>query len=95
MASDMDLMLCGHLHGGQVILPLIGPIYAPSKYGVMYCGGMYECGNLLIHVSRGVGAMDPLRWNCLPEISLLELQIVAATQESDRLTSVSQVPLIV
>ena len=95
VANDFDLMLCGHLHGGQVILPVIGPVYSPSKYGVMYSGGLYECGDLLIHVSRGVGAMDTLRWNCPPEISLLELHIMTPTQESDTLAAVNAVPVTV
>lgn len=71
--SDFDLMLSGHNHGGQVRLPVIGPVYSPSKYGVRYSGGVYEYDRLLIHVSRGVSSMDALRWNCRPEITLLEL----------------------
>ena len=71
--SDFDVMLCGHNHGGQVRLPVIGPVYSPSQYGVRYSGGTYEHEHLLIHVSRGTGSMDALQWNCRPEITLLEL----------------------
>jgi uncharacterized protein len=74
VAQGFDAMLCGHNHGGQVRLPIIGPVYSPSKYGVRYSGGVYEHGEMLIHVSRGVGAMDALRWNCRPEITLLEFE---------------------
>ncbi len=73
--SDVDLMLCGHNHGGQVRLPVIGPVYSPSKFGVRYSGGVYEFQNVLMHVSRGTGGMDRFRWNCRPEITLLELDV--------------------
>jgi len=71
--NDFDLMLCGHNHGGQVVLPFVGPVYSPSCYGVQYAGGAFRYRSLLMHVSRGLGAKDPLRWNCRPEVSLLEL----------------------
>ncbi|MEO1979260.1 MAG: metallophosphoesterase [Fuerstiella sp.] len=73
--QQFDLMLCGHNHGGQVVLPAIGPVYAPSRYGVKYAGGTYRHGQMLIHVSRGLGAKEPLRWNACPEITLLEIEI--------------------
>lgn len=74
VVQDFDAMLCGHNHGGQVRLPIIGPVYSPSKYGVRYSGGSYQHNDMLIHVSRGTGAMDPFRWNCRPEITLLEFE---------------------
>jgi predicted MPP superfamily phosphohydrolase len=74
MQNQFDLMLCGHNHGGQVVLPVIGPVYSPSKFGVRYAGGLFEHSDLLMHVSRGVSSKEPLRWNCLPEVTLLKLQ---------------------
>ncbi|MCR9198055.1 MAG: metallophosphoesterase [Planctomycetaceae bacterium] len=82
--NDFDLMLCGHNHGGQVVLPVIGPIYSPSCYGVRYAGGAFRYRSLLMHVSRGLGARDPLRWNCRPEVSLLELSAPSGRQADDR-----------
>ncbi len=73
--NRFDLMLCGHNHGGQVVLPVIGPVYSPSIYGVKYAGGLFEHGEMLIHVSRGVGGKDRLRCNCRPEVTLLELRV--------------------
>ncbi|MEO2017197.1 MAG: metallophosphoesterase [Fuerstiella sp.] len=75
VANQFDLMLCGHNHGGQVVLPGIGPVYSPSKYGVKYAGGTYRRGQMLIHVSRGLAAKEALRWNACPEITLLEIEI--------------------
>ena len=73
VSSNFDLMLAGHNHGGQVVLPVIGPVYSPSKYGVKYAGGLFQHQDLLIHVSRGIAGRDTLRWNCLPEVTLLRI----------------------
>ena len=69
----VSLLLAGHLHGGQIRLPLIGPVVSPSFHGVRFSGGRYRCGRTLLHVSRGVAGMQPLRWNCCPELTQLEL----------------------
>ncbi len=71
--QDVDLMLAGHLHGGQVRLPLFGAIFAPSRYGIRYTTGAFTAGNTVMHVSRGTGSLAPLRYNCPPEIALLTL----------------------
>jgi len=71
--SGYDLMLSGHTHGGQVVLPLIGPVYSPSVFGVSFVSGLFRMGPLTVHVTRGIGAKDPLRWNCCPELTCLEV----------------------
>jgi predicted MPP superfamily phosphohydrolase len=76
-ARDVDLVLAGHLHGGQVRLPFFGAIFAPSRYGVRYSHGVFTAGNTVMHVSRGTGSLTPLRYNCPPEISLLTLGSVS------------------
>lgn len=68
-----NLMLSGHTHGGQVVLPLIGPVYSPSIDGVSFVSGLFQLGRLSLHVSRGVGAKDPMRWRCSPELTCLEV----------------------
>jgi hypothetical protein len=55
------------------VLPLIGPVYSPSIYGVSYVSGLFQVGTLSMHVSRGIGAKDPLRWRCCPELTCLEV----------------------
>lgn len=72
-ANDVDLILAGHLHGGQVRLPLLGAITAPSLHGVRYASGVFRAGNTVMHVSRGTGSLTPLRYNCPPEIAVLKL----------------------
>jgi predicted MPP superfamily phosphohydrolase len=73
-ANDVDLMLAGHVHGGQVCLPLLGPITAPSFYGVRYAAGTFCKGDTVMHVSRGTSSLTPIRWNCPPEIAVLTLR---------------------
>jgi predicted MPP superfamily phosphohydrolase len=75
-AHDFDLMLAGHNHGGQIRLPYLGALITPSRYGCRYAGGLYHEPPVLLHVSRGVGGIHPIRLNCAPEIALLTLQAV-------------------
>jgi hypothetical protein len=68
------LMLAGHNHGGQIRLPVIGSVFAPSRYGRCYdCGTFFEAPTLL-HVHRGLGAQHPVRYNCRPEVAKLILR---------------------
>jgi hypothetical protein len=68
-----DLMLSGHTHGGQIRFPLLGPIVAPSAYGVKYANGVFFEAPTLMHVSRGISAIIPIRLNCAPELAKLVL----------------------
>jgi predicted MPP superfamily phosphohydrolase len=72
--NDFDLILAGHNHGGQIQLPILGPILAPSLSGVRYACGTFRRGTTVLHVSRGTGGLTPFRWNCPPEIALLVLE---------------------
>jgi predicted MPP superfamily phosphohydrolase len=70
---DADLLLAGHTHGGQIRLPWIGPIFAPSRAGVAYASGLFYDPPTIMEVTRGVSGELPLRWNCAPEIVRLVL----------------------
>ena len=72
--QDVDLVLAGHNHGGQVVLPVIGPVYSPSWYGVRYASGVFWQEPCLMHVTRGVSGLHPLRWRCRPELVKLVLR---------------------
>lgn len=72
-ARQFELMLAGHTHGGQIRLPLIGALIAPSWHGSYYAGGTYYEEPTLLHVSRGLAGIHPIRWNCPPELALLTL----------------------
>jgi predicted MPP superfamily phosphohydrolase len=73
-ANGIDLMLAGHVHGGQVRLPLIGSILVPSRYGRRYDCGTFDEPPTVMHVSRGLSGQEPLRYNCRPEVTKLVLQ---------------------
>ena len=90
--QKFDLMFAGHTHGGQIRFPILGPIVAPSHFGVKYASGVFHESPTLLHVSRGVSGLDPIRINCLPEVTKITLR--AAIVEKDA-TPVSQVEQLV
>ena len=67
-----NLMLSGHTHGGQVIVPLYGPPIVPVR-DLRYLEGLKPWGERLIHVTRGVGNLMGVRFGCRPEVAILEL----------------------
>ena len=67
-----DLLLCGHTHGGQIVLPLLGAPWTPVR-DKRFIAGMYSWENRWIHITRGVGNVHGGRFNCPPEVSLLTL----------------------
>ncbi|MFJ8526467.1 metallophosphoesterase [Bacillus sp. NPDC094106] len=73
--QQIDLVLSGHAHGGQVRLPLIGGLVAPNQ-GVLpkYTAGLYEEQNTSMIVSRGLGnSVIPQRVFNRPEIVVVQL----------------------
>jgi hypothetical protein len=68
-----DLMLSGHTHGGQILVPFRGARYAPVK-DKRYIAGLKPWGTRQIHVTRGVGNIGGVRMGCRPEASLLILE---------------------
>jgi predicted MPP superfamily phosphohydrolase len=71
-ALDVPLVLSGHTHGGQVVLPLVGAV-AAQKFPVI--AGIGRRDHTTMFVSRGVGTIYvPVRINCPPEVAVLTLQ---------------------
>jgi uncharacterized protein len=67
------LMLAGHSHGGQVRLPGVGTISAPSG-GRRFVSGFNRANGLTIYTSRGAGIYrPPVRFRCAPEVTLITL----------------------
>jgi predicted MPP superfamily phosphohydrolase len=71
----VDLMLSGHLHGGQVWIPGIGAPWCPSYYGSKYARGLVQGPTTRVFTSPGLGTAGlPVRFNATPEISVIELR---------------------
>jgi predicted MPP superfamily phosphohydrolase len=81
-------MLAGHVHGGQIRLPLFGPIFVPSRYSRRYDCGTFDEPPTLLHVSRGLSGQHPLRYNCRPEVTKI---ILVGSQRSQLTNRVEQV----
>lgn len=70
----IDLMLAGHVHGGQIRLPVLGSVFVPSRFSRKYdCGTFYEAPTLM-HVGRGLAGQHPLRFFCKPEVTWIVLR---------------------
>ncbi len=76
--AGVDLMLSGHVHGGQIRFPLFGSVLVPSRYGRRYDCGVFDEAPTLLHVSRGLSGDYPLRYLCRPEATLLTLRCSVA-----------------
>jgi predicted MPP superfamily phosphohydrolase len=72
--AKVDLMLSGHVHGGQIRFPLFGSMLVPSAYGRSFDCGTFDLPPTLLHVSRGLSGEHPVRYNCKPEVTLLTLR---------------------
>ena len=71
-ALNVPLVLSGHTHGGQVVLPLVGAV-AAQKFPVV--AGIGRRDRTTLFVSRGVGTIYvPVRINCPPEVAVLTLR---------------------
>lgn len=73
-ANGVDLLLAGHVHGGQFRLPIVGPILSPSRHGVKYAMGVFDAPRTVLHVSAGLGGKIPFRLRCPPEAARLILR---------------------
>ena len=69
-----DLQISGHTHGGQIVLPLIGPPLLPEM-GRKYPSGLYNIKDMLLYTNRGIGVTTiNARFNCRPEITVFTLE---------------------
>jgi uncharacterized protein len=75
VAGDCSLVLSGHLHGGQICLPLPGGKLRLAHTAWKFDEGVFEQGTMTVVVSRGTGTtLLPLRLCARPEASLLRLR---------------------
>jgi len=70
----VDLQLSAHSHGGQIRVPLVGPLYLPPL-ARKYPWGLRRVGDMMLYTNCGIGTIRlPIRWNCPPEITLISLR---------------------
>jgi predicted MPP superfamily phosphohydrolase len=68
------LVLAGHLHAGQITLPLPGKRIPLAHPRWQYLHGLYERGGTVMHVSAGLGTtFVPFRFLARPEATELVL----------------------
>jgi uncharacterized protein len=71
-ALSVPLLLSGHTHGGQIVLPGLGAVAAR---GFPVVAGAARRENTTVFVSRGVGTVYvPVRLNCPPEVAILTIR---------------------
>ncbi len=74
----IDLCLAGHTHGGQVVVPFVGPLVTASHVPNEWARGFHKVGKIRFNVSAGIGSehdigLPSIRVNCPPEITLFQL----------------------
>jgi predicted MPP superfamily phosphohydrolase len=73
--KDIDLVLVGHTHGGQINIPFLTDFLLPLKYDRKYKSGLFKENSTYLYVNRGIGTtFISLRFNSFPEITLITLK---------------------
>ncbi len=74
--ENIDLILSGHAHGGQIRLPFVGGLVAPDQgFLPQYTEGFHSRNDVSMIISRGLGnSIIPIRLFNRPEIVCIELQ---------------------
>ncbi|MCD8025727.1 MAG: metallophosphoesterase [Clostridiales bacterium] len=73
--SNVDLVLCGHTHGGLIRLPFIGGLFAPNQgFFPEYDTGQFDFGTTHMVITSGLGNSNPLfRINNCAEICVIDI----------------------
>lgn len=71
----VSLLLAGHTHGGQVLLPFLGALIVPSNYGSRYLAGHIIEHGAHLYVATGTGmSYLPVRFRVPPTIPILTIE---------------------
>ncbi|MBC8125050.1 MAG: metallophosphoesterase [Candidatus Kapabacteria bacterium] len=82
-ATNIDVMMAGHTHGGQLGVQFLGFEWSPAQYVYKQWAGLYAAGDQKLYVNRGIGTVGPpLRIGIPPEVTLFTLR---ASGNSDHL----------
>jgi predicted MPP superfamily phosphohydrolase len=70
--GQVDLVLSGHTHGGQIVLPLWGPAHTQAvELGRHEVAGFFRRGDTQVYITRGLGEGIPLRLGARPQFALI------------------------
>lgn len=64
----------GHYHGGQIRLPVLGPLVVPSRYGRRFDQGHFVVQGTHLFVSTGIGTASAARIYCPPDIFIVDIK---------------------
>ncbi|HOO33556.1 MAG TPA: metallophosphoesterase [Thermotogota bacterium] len=75
IVSKYDVVLAGHTHGGQLVIPWLTKAFLDWRNDseISWYSGRYDVDDTLIYVTRGVGQWLPGRFNCPPELVIMDL----------------------
>jgi len=73
--ENIDLVLCGHTHGGQIGIPLLRKLF-PYTLKSEYISGLYRVKNTLLYVNRGFASKKEIRFLCWPEITVFDFSLL-------------------
>jgi uncharacterized protein len=71
---EVPVVLCGHTHGGQVVIPFYGPPITHTRTGKRFASGWSEMKGTRMYTNRGIGSHMSLRFLCPPEIASFTLK---------------------
>lgn len=74
---NVDLVISGHNHGGQVVVPFKGGLYGGDQgWFPEYVHGIYEKGNFQMFVTSGLGSdrQKLPRFNNPPEVAVVSIK---------------------
>ena len=70
--GQVDLVLSGHTHGGQIVLPLWGPAHTQVEFLTReHVSGSFRFNNTHVYITRGLGEGIPLRFGASPQLALI------------------------
>jgi hypothetical protein len=72
--QQVDLAFCGHVHGGQILIPGLGALHTQGTHlSRRKPSGWFRYGQATTYIGRGLGEGVRLRFNCRPEVAIIQI----------------------